>query len=78
MSPFFVTKNILKTIKPFHAYCWKMISHTLKILQREHCKICKVWPFFKNTLERDSASIQSNEQSGYNFKGSSEFTDLNY
>ena len=34
-----------------------MVKHTLKILQREHRKIFKVWPFFKLTVEGRSLNV---------------------
>ena len=34
-----------------------MVKHTLKILQREHRKIFKVWPFLKLTVEGRSLNV---------------------
>ena len=55
-----------------------MVKYTLKILQEENRKIFKVcWPFL-NMYERFRQISNQNEQSDYNLKGISEFTDQTF
>lgn len=55
-----------------------MVKYTLKILQEENRKIFKVcWPFL-NMHERFRQISNQNEQSDYNLKGISEFTDQTF